>query len=206
MTLTVREAATVLNVSETKIYRWVDDEVIPFVMVHHHPRFHRLELLEWAMEMELPVSFDLYADVHDQPLTRALERGGGRVIDTDLAELASQLPLEPADRDVVRSVITAREAELFVNAGEIAIPKARSPIICADSSAAVSLSWSGQRALFLIVAPTIKRHLQLLSRLSLAVRDSRVRTAVQRTGAFEPVVVETRRWEQDIEARTGATG
>ena len=54
MKLTVRAAAVMLSVSETAIYRWVDDDEIPFVMIQHHPMFHRVELLEWAMAMELP--------------------------------------------------------------------------------------------------------------------------------------------------------
>jgi len=109
-------------------------------------------------------------------------------------------------------VIVARESELFVNgaAEGIAIPKARSPIVCPDTPAMVMLWWCGQRAivideaptkvLFLIVAPTIKQHLQLVSRLSLALYDADLRTAVQRNGAFDQVVAQARRWEQEIEA------
>jgi excisionase family DNA binding protein len=65
MKLDVREAAHMLNVSATKIYRWVDAEVIPFVMNQRHPMFLRVELLEWAMEMEIPISADLYEDEGD---------------------------------------------------------------------------------------------------------------------------------------------
>jgi PTS system nitrogen regulatory IIA component len=216
--LTVREAATMLNVSETKIYRLIDDEEIPFVMIHHHPMFHRIELLEWAMSMELPVSVDLYEDEHDQPFTTALERGGGRMLGDCLADLAVDLPIESAsDRDVIRAVIAARDSEMFVDraADSIAIPQARSPIICPETPPMVMLWWCGPRTLvvnnvptnvlFLVIAPTIKQHLQLLSRLSLALHDSAFRAAVQRSGAFDQVVAEARRWELDVEAAPSAS-
>jgi len=209
MKLNVREAAAILDVSETKIYRWVDQEEIPFVMIHHHPRFHRVELLEWAMEMELPVGLDLYEGERDQPFTRALERGGGRALEGDLADLATDLPIESAaDREVIRSVIAARASELFVNRDGIAIPRARSPIICPDTPALVGL-WRvidavPAKVVFLIVAPTIKQHLLLLSRLSLALHDASVLAAVQRTGTFDQVVAEVRRWELATEASRAA--
>jgi excisionase family DNA binding protein len=216
--LTVREAAAALNVPETAIYRWVDEETIPFVTIHHHPMFHRLELLEWAMAMEIPVSADLYEGERGQPFTSALARGGGRMIRDSLAELAATLPISSvADREVIRSVIAARGSELFVNPGadKIAIPKARSPVICPDAPALVTLWWCEHRALmidtrpanvvFLILAPTIKQHLQLLSRLSLALHDRAFRTAVQSQGEFDQVVAEARRWEQALEAAAPGT-
>src|SRR5512140_2642207 len=200
------------------IYRWIDEETIPFVTIHHHPMFHRLELLEWAMAMEIAVSADLYEGERGQPFTSALARGGGRVIRDSLAELAAALPIESvADRAVLRPVIAARGSELFVKPGadKIAIPKARSPVICPDAPAMVTLWWCEHRALvidgrpanavFLIVASTIKQHLQLLSRLSLALHDRAFCTAVAAQGEFDQVVAEARRWEQALDAAELAT-
>jgi PTS system nitrogen regulatory IIA component len=209
--LTVREAARILDVSETRIYRWVDEEEIPFVMIQHHPMFHRVELLEWAMEREIAVRADLYEDEGDHPLTTALERGGGHTLDGDLGVLADAIPVATAgDRELIRAVIAARQAEMFVTrpADWIAMPKARSPIICPDLPPMVILWWCGHRAviidnsptnvLFLVVAPTVKLHLKLLSRLSLALHDRGFRTAVQARGALEPVIAEARRFEHDL--------
>lgn len=213
MKLSVREAARILDVSETTIYRWVDKEEIPFVMIHHHPMFHRVELLEWAMERELAVSADLYEDERDHPLATALGHGGGHILGDDLGELADAITVvTPGDRDVIRAVLAARGVDLFVTrpADWIAMPKARSPVICPDTPPAVALWWCGNRALivnnapmnvlFLIASPTVKLHLKLLSRLSLALHDRAFRTAVQQRGAFEPVIAEARRFEQELES------
>jgi nitrogen PTS system EIIA component len=216
--LTVRQAAGMLNVDETQIYRWVDADEIPFVMLHQQPRFHRLELLEWAIEKELRIDVDLYEDDRDQPFACALERGGWRLLargestlTLSMADLASALLIESADdRKLIRAVLTARDLVLFVvrAADGIAIPRADSPIIVPDQPAAVTLCWCDPaltinavptHALFLIVAPTIKQHLQLLSRLSLALHERAFATTVLVAGAFEPVLAEARRWEQAIE-------
>ena len=108
MKLNVREAATILDVSETTIYRWLDQEEIPFVMIQHHPMFHRVELLEWAIERELAVSADLYEAERDHPLATALAHGGGHMLGEDLGGLADAIPVvTPGDRDVIRAVLAA---------------------------------------------------------------------------------------------------
>jgi PTS system nitrogen regulatory IIA component len=70
MLLTVRDAAKLLGIAESRIYRWVDDGDIPFLRVNDQIRFHRAELLEWATARRLPVSVEMFhdEDVTDQAL------------------------------------------------------------------------------------------------------------------------------------------
>jgi hypothetical protein len=159
----------------------------------------------------LPVSTDLYEHAGGHPLASALQRGGGHVLAGNLDTLAIDVAIaNPADRDVIRAVIAARVNEMFVarTADRIAVPKARSPIVCADTPPHVMLCWCGHRAIivddapmsvvFLIVAPTVKDHLRLLSRLSLALHDRELRTAVQRPGALAEVLAEVHRFEDGL--------
>lgn len=201
-----------LGVTETKIYRWVDAGEIPFTMVHHRPLFHRVELLEWAMSAELPLAVDLYEDGEPSPFSDALERGGSGSIGAELEGLADAIPARSGpERELIRDVIAARGAEMFVAraAGGIAMPRANSPIICAEAPGLVLLRWAHGalmlrdvpiHVVFLIVAPTIRRHHELLSRLSLALHDTAFRAATQRAGAFGDVLAEARRWEQELAA------
>jgi PTS system nitrogen regulatory IIA component len=48
MKLTVRDAAKLLQTSESVVQRWIRDESIPCHRVRDTYRFHRSELLEWA--------------------------------------------------------------------------------------------------------------------------------------------------------------
>jgi excisionase family DNA binding protein len=209
--LTVREAARLLNVAETRIYRWIEDDEIPFIMIHHRPLFHRVELLEWAIAMQLPIETDLYERTPGEPFSTALERGGGRRCETNLADAAGELPIaSQLDRTTIRTVVATRESEMFVCRAPdgIAIPKARSPVICAGVPAVVCLLWPGPggwtidslaaRAVFVILAPTLHEHLKLLSRLSRALHAPPFRDAVQRGAPFELVLERARGWEQSL--------
>lgn len=204
MKLTIREAAAMLNVSETRLYRWVDEGEIPFVTIQHHPLFHRLELLEWAMEHDLPISVDLYEDLTDAPLATALEIGGGHVMtEAGLPDIADDLPIDHADRDVIRAVLTARGHQMFQVRDGIAIPTPRSPVICPDLPPTLMLWWcrdhpvtigdTTANALFSIATPTILDHLQLLSRLLLVLRDDEFVQAVKRLDSIATLIGEARR-------------
>jgi nitrogen PTS system EIIA component len=217
--LTVREAAKVLAVSETKLYRWVDEETIPFVMIQHHPLFHRVELLEWAIEMEIPLETDLYEHQHELPLTTALQRGGGRALTDSFESIAAALPTSEPERERIRAVVSARQSEMFScrEADRLAIPRARSPIVCPDAAAHVMLWWSERafvldgiaaNTILLIVAPTVRDHLKLLSRLSRSLHDAAFVAALREPGAFDRVLAEARRLEagfdpDDEEIRRG---
>lgn len=203
--LTVREAAALLGVSETKIYRWVDEGEIPFTTIHHRPLFHRTELLEWAMTLETPVALDLYDGDKGTPFTDALERGGGASFEK-IDELANDLPVVAEDRDVLRLLLASRAREMFITrkSDRIAVPRARSPIICPNTPGSVNRRWAAHAVMlgdiainimFVIVAPTIRRHHELLARLSLALQDRAFREAAQQIGASSQLLAETRRIE-----------
>jgi excisionase family DNA binding protein len=209
MKLTIREAAVMLGVPEKKLYRWVDDGDIPFVTIQHRPLFHRLELLEWAMENDIPASVDLYEVPTEAPLSTALECGGGHVMaGAGLAQIAGDLPVEPAERDLIAAVVSARADEMFQPRNGIAIPRPRSPLICPDLPCLVQLWWPREQALtidsaqvkavFVILTPTLLDHLQLLARLALLLRDAAVASAVKTASSLAAVLAETRRVEQSL--------
>ena len=80
MELNVREAARVLGVPEKKIYRWIDENEIPFYMIGGQPRFSRAALLEWATSRTMPVSVDVFQGQGENGqgpgLVEALRAGG----------------------------------------------------------------------------------------------------------------------------------
>src|SRR5262245_54516492 len=116
MKVTVREAARLLSVSETELYRWVEDGEIPYLSVNHQPLFNREELLEWATARRLPLSVELFADEGDQvSLPDALARGGihhgvgGTDIATTLREVVGRLPIaDEGEREMIVDILIAR--------------------------------------------------------------------------------------------------
>ena len=115
MTLTVREAARLLSVSEKTIYRWISQKQMPAYQVHEQYRFNRAEMLEWATSRKIAVSPEIFSEPESQgiaipTLSEALQYGGVnyRVVGTDKWEVLRnivqllQLP-EEVDREFLTS-------------------------------------------------------------------------------------------------------
>ncbi|MHB8878564.1 MAG: PTS sugar transporter subunit IIA [Myxococcaceae bacterium] len=205
MHLTVRDAAKLLRTPEKQIYRWVEEGELPYIRVNEQPRFNRTELLEWATAKRLPISVELFHDDEDRhkalpTLVEALEADGlhYQVGGTDRASVlravlgVMRLPAE-LDQETLVEVLLAREALGSTGVGDgIAIPHVRQPIAVHGASVSLALCFLEKpvdfgapdgkpvHALFVIISPTIRGHLQLLARLSAALHDPGFKAAVVR--------------------------
>jgi PTS system nitrogen regulatory IIA component len=226
MKLTVREAARVLAVPESQIYRWVESGELPCTVMNHQPLFNRPELLDWATVRRLPVARELFETEEDDPartphLTDALTRGGihrdvpGADLPAVLRALMQRLPLpEDTDREALLEVLLAREAVGSTAIGDgIAIPHVRSPLVFPGTPAAAVLCFLAQpisfpagpvvQTLFVLVSATIRAHLQLLARLSVALLDPGFKAAVLRRAATDELLAEARRIESTPTGQSG---
>lgn len=203
MQLSVKDAASILNVPEKTIYRWLKQGHLPAHSVNGQYRFNRAELLEWATARGIPVSEGILAD-HDAPsglvsLSEAIELGGvhGDVqgVDKDgvLRAVVGRLPLpEEVDREALLQILLARESMGSTGIGNgIAIPHVRNPIVLHVPKPLVGLCFLRQpiefgavdgqpvHTVFAIISPSIKGHLHLLSRLALALKHEGFAAAVR---------------------------
>jgi PTS system nitrogen regulatory IIA component len=218
--LTVRDAAHLLKVTEKTIYRWIKQGAIPAYQINDQYRFNRAELLEWATSRRIHVSPEIFAEPegHETPppsLSEALRDGGVhyRVEGTDKAAVLHaavgmmKLP-EEVDREFLYQVLLAREALGSTGIGEgIAIPHVRNPIVLHLSRPMVMLcllerpvdfgALDGQpvKALFILISPTIRAHLFLLSRLGFALRDADFKSAILGQASREKIQEALRRVE-----------
>jgi PTS system nitrogen regulatory IIA component len=231
MQLSVRDLTKLLDASEATITRWIKQRGLPAQLVGGQYRVNRAELLEWATTNSVRVSLDLFdnleADAEAIPsLAQALEAGGihyqlqDGAKDLALRALVGVLPLpEDVDRELLLRLFLAREASASTAIGNgIAIPHVRNPIVLQVSRPAVVLAFlshavdfgalDGQpvHVLFSIISPTNRAHLQLLSRLSFALHDDRLRQAVIRKAPREEILCEVRRVEAGMGAPTAETG
>jgi PTS system nitrogen regulatory IIA component len=220
--LSAREAARLLSVSESELYHWIEDGEIPFYMVNHQPLFNREELLEWATEHKLRLSVELFAD-GAQPvlLGDALARGGihhavaGEDRASALRAAVAKLPIaDEGERELVLEIILARESEASTGVGDgIAIPHVRSPLVFAGEPPAIALCFLAQpiefdaidhqpvTTLFVMMTPTVQIHLQLLSRLSVALHDPAFVAVLARRAEAAAVLAEAQRIEGALEQR-----
>jgi PTS system nitrogen regulatory IIA component len=219
MKLTVNDAAKMLHVSETEVYRWIRDRAIPVHRVSDHYRFHRAELLEWATARGLRVSADDFRQ-HDEQhveiprLSDALEAGGvhhgvaGMDRRSVLRAVVDVMPIDEADRDLVYDFVLAREALGSTRVGDgIAIPHVKNPIVLHVARPTVTLCFLAEPVelgaaaakpvdkIFSLVTSTVRAHLFLLSRLSAALHDARFKEAIVRRAPASEVLAEARRIE-----------
>jgi PTS system nitrogen regulatory IIA component len=196
MQLTLRQAARYLDVDEDALERWADRGELPAARVDDQYRFNRVDLLEWAAERHLTVSPEILADpgVHPDDLPRLSEcvRAGGihyAVPGADkeslLRAVVDLLPLpRTVDREFLLQMLLAREQLGSTGLGNgIAIPHPRDPLVLQVRRPSVSVCLLERpidfdavdqqpvHTLFVIVAPSVRTHLSVLSVLAAALHD-----------------------------------
>jgi len=213
MQISVKEAAALLEVSESALYRWVDHAEIPFHKINDTCRFNRSELLEWATARGMQVSPDMFVDQDDEDevlprLAEALCAGGvyheieGETNAEVLKSIVERIVLPPeADRQFLYQILVAREALGSTGVGNgIAIPHVRNPVVLHISEPSVSLCFLKKpidfkavdgkpvSILFTIISPTVRLHLYLLSRIAFLLRDPAVQEVLRRRAPFAEIL------------------
>jgi PTS system nitrogen regulatory IIA component len=215
MTLTVREAARLLRVSEKTVYRWIADGRLPARRIGDQLRLSRAELLDWVAANRAEASIQLYTEPDEEEaslpsLADALTSGGivyridGRSRDEVLraAVLATRLP-EGVSADFMFEVLRAREQLASTAVGEgIAIPHPRHPLVLHVPEPSITLCFleepvdfgavDGQPvfALFLLLSPSVRAHLHLLGRLAFALRQPGFHRAIRRQAGRNVILKE----------------
>jgi len=225
LNISVKDAAKILSVSEKTIYRWIKQEIIPAYRVHESYRFNRTELIEWATSRRMGIAPDAFNEplVDEQPLpslAEALEAGGvyyrieGQTRDEVLADTVAHLRLpDDVDRDYLLQVLIAREkvASTAIGGG-IAIPHPRNPVLLHISKPTATLcflerpidfqSLDGQPVslLFTLIAPSLRSHLHLLSKLGFVLHDRNLRKLLKEQASREKVFAALKRIEERLTA------
>lgn len=223
MNLSVKDAAQLLLVSEKTVYRWVKQGLVPVYKVNESYRFKRAELLDWATSRRLGVAPEAFSEPEStgEPLptlSEALEHGGvfyrieGKSRNEVLADAVEHLRLpDEFDRHYLTQVLIARERLTSTALGEgIAIPHPRSPGLMNLTRATVTLCFLEQPVdfkaldgqpvgvLLLILAPYLRAHLHLLSRLGFVLQDAEFRQALREVESRERIFAALKAAEERI--------
>ncbi|SRR5579875_305428 len=226
MHLNIREVSRLLKVSEKRVNEWIRRGILRADAVNQQYQLHRSDLLELASSREIDVQAEIFAlsEPDSTPASLMVDalRAGGIFRGLDRADkpavlraIVDTLTLPPkVDREAVVQLLLAREAMGSTAIGEgIAIPHVRRPILLSGIAASLSLYLLERPvdfgapdnkpvfAIFLIVSPTARMHLQLLSRLSFALHDSELRAALARRAPSAEIFAEFQRVEEVIQHR-----
>lgn len=213
MQLRMRDVSKLLNVSEPTVSRWIKQRGLPTQYVGGQYRFNRVELLEWATANQIKISAEVFnhLEADDDPspsLAEALEAGGifyqlaGATKDAVLRALVQILPLPGGiDRELILQLIQAREAAATTAIGNgIALPHVRNPIVLHVERPMVTLCFLERpvefgaldrkpvQVLFSLICPTVRSHLQVISRLSYALHDDKFKAVVMHQGQPQEIL------------------
>lgn len=226
MQLTTRDAARLLGVSESTLYRWLKGGELNATRVNDQYRFNRIDLLEFASSRNLEISPELLAQLEaDQPqlpsLGDALRAGGvhtgvsGADKASILRAVVDRMPLKgPAERELLHRVLLAREALGSTAFGNgIAIPHPRNPIVLHVRRPEVAICYLDHpvefealdgkpvHTLVTLVSPSTRAHLHLLAVVAQALRDPGVVAKLEARAGVDELVPELARVEAALAAR-----
>jgi nitrogen PTS system EIIA component len=224
--LTVRDVAGIFNISEKTVFNWIKHRNLPVYHVDEAYRFSRSELLEWASATHTDVTSEIINTSDQDPLLmpcldEAIQAGGVNygVSGTDKASVLDSvvqslnLPGE-VDRSFLYQVLLSRESLGSTGIGDgIAIPHVRNPIVLQIPRSMISLSYLEHAVdfgaldgrpvsiLFTLISPTVRTHLNLLSKLSFALSDARFKTVIKQQASPDAILAEARRIEEKLPAQ-----
>jgi PTS system nitrogen regulatory IIA component len=203
--LGVREAARLLRVSAQTIYRLIHKEELPAHRQGDRYHFDRVELEEWAAQRTASASTPAAAS---RPSLRGALRHGGIHYDIEAEshyDALRALASLPGDRVAVApeklyELLLAREELAPTTVGEgIALPHPRDPGACGIELECVHLCFfrepvdfcalDGQliHTALMLLSPDVETHLQLLARLSLALRDGEMQRLLLRRASRDEI-------------------
>jgi PTS system nitrogen regulatory IIA component len=225
MRLNIKDLTQLLDVSEKTIRRWIKQGTIPAYRIQGQYRFNKSEILEWSTSRKINVTANIFAEPEGVPvigLADALTTGGifyrvtGTTKETALKAVVENIRLQDeADRSLLLQFLLAREAVCSTGVGDgIAIPHVRNPVVlnvhepivtlCFLEKAIEFFSLDGQPVfcLFTIIAPTVRSHLYLLSRLAFALRNPAFKDAIKNQSSRDEIIELARQVESTFPSET----
>lgn len=228
MRLGVRDVASQFGVSDKVVLRWVDEDGLPVSKVDGQYRFSPAALFEWATArgMKIPPALFHEPENGDREvlpnLVEALRAGGvvehlpGADKRAVLAALIGHLKLpRSVNREDLLQIIMAREQLGSTGIGEgIAIPHVRNPIVMRVPKPMLLLGLLDQpidyaavdrkpvHSVFLVITPTTRSHLHILSRLGYVLQDRGVRGLLEGRASADRILAAM----ADVESKIPSAG
>ncbi len=225
MQLSVKDLASLLNVTERTIYRWIKEQKIPFYRIHDQYRFNRIEILDWATAHKINFSQMILQSSEENnagfiSLTESIKKGGihYRVEGKDKKSLLSSvidllnLPEDVKKENLLNAMLLREELGSTGFGDGIAIPHARYPVVTHIPHPLVSICFLEElvdygaidgkpvNCLFTLISPTVRSHLKMFSRIAFILKDADVRNALMSQNSREVILSAIKNAEQSLGA------
>jgi nitrogen PTS system EIIA component len=214
MEMTIKDASKMFDVPKNTILKWIEGMDFPAVRVQGRYCFNKTELLEWATVNGIRVSAESISDDESKTdpfsgIAEAIRTGGvfyevpGDDKESVMKSVVRLIRLPRAiDRKFLLQMLLAREALGSTGVGDgIAVPHPRTPIVLQVDRPTIALLFlrhpvdfgavdgKSVDTLFTLISPTVRAHLQLLSRLAFLLHEPSLKKAL-RQRATEPKILE----------------
>lgn len=196
MQLTIPEIAQCLGLPESTVHRWIRQGRLPVQRVGSGYRFSQAALERWARQRKLsffpPGEKSVPLQIFEPEELQKAMRRGGIVYDIDVSDASSTLRavadcipnMEPEQREDLYQRLLAREQLASTGIGRgVAIPHPRNPAGDTTTPSLITTCFLKDPVdfsavdhlpvfvMFVLLSPSVKAHLHLLSRLTYCVRE-----------------------------------
>jgi PTS system nitrogen regulatory IIA component len=228
MDLTIKDAVFYFDVPEETIIAWIEKQALPAYRINDQFRINRERAFEWATANGIRISPECIGStmpaLNDElpSLTAAITAGGihygleGTTKQDVLQSAVRVLPLpDTVDRSFLVHMLLAREAVGSTGVGEgIALPHPRNPIVLPIHYPLVSLSFlknpidfdaiDGKPVyvFFLLMSPTVRTHLHLLSRIAYVSQNPAVKSLLRTRASAQEILAAIETAENSLIARS----
>ena len=222
MDLKLKDVADMLKVSEKTVYRWVNDNLIPYYRINRQYRFNREEIKAWLLTSRIgqgETAADAVLAAKDKvDILSCIGRGGiyyrvaGDDVETVIRNAVAIMPL-PAEleRETVIHQLLQREAMISTGLGDgIAIPHPHVPLLSNVGHESVSICFLDHPVdfkaldrepvfvLFVVLSANARRHLEMLAKLSYLCHQPLFRELLRRQALRHEILdfvgVEQKKW------------
>ncbi|MBI1869582.1 MAG: PTS sugar transporter subunit IIA [Chlamydiae bacterium] len=216
MQISVLDIMRIFDAEEKTIYEWIAKKGMPCIKVNEQYRFNYIELLEWALENKMVLTTDILAlgereSTQSEVLAEALKWGGiyydvpGKTREEVLENVVNLLvfPAEVDKKSLLEMLIAREIMESTAIGNGIALPHLRNPVILNIDEPFAALCFLKNAVdfnafdrepvsvLFVLISPSTKMHLLLMSRLSFCLQDSGFKKYLRIKASKKELIAET---------------
>lgn len=223
MQFTVKDLAKIFKTSEKTVSEWARKGGLKGQLEEGRYLFNRNDVLEWTTLRGMRVPDDLLegsdALINNKHLLTDSILAGGiyyNIQGDNKAEVLKNIVMtlklpEGIDRGYLLNMILAREKLASTAIGDgIAIPHLRSPIVLKVSTPQVAICFTSNpvdydaidgkpvNTLFMIISPSVRLHLIILSRLSYFLKDDKIKALLFKIPTSEEIIKAVKEFEDSL--------